>query len=254
MLDDIDRLPVTGICEVFEFLRLSGNLPNIYYLIAFDRDRVETALTDDKLYGRGYLDKILSHPFDLPEIPAETLDKVLAGAVKRVLQEEPMSFDETYARTLVDAAWKQQRTEIVMRLIRNMRDVRRYIIALRCTMIEHKELEIDLDKPDVLTLESVRLFAHDLYECLCDSVDLLTFTEPSKFPNKEELDKRKRQLKPFIEKGKKYGNDEGIGQAIIDHIFAIDVTMNPEAIRNRLNSGHVSNRLSLRRYLEKVNG
>lgn len=44
VLDDIDRLTTSEIRDIFKVVRLTANFPNIIYIVAFDRSRVEDAL------------------------------------------------------------------------------------------------------------------------------------------------------------------------------------------------------------------
>ena len=56
VLDDIDRLSTSEIRDVFRLVRLTASFPNIVYLVAFDRTRVETALAEQGVPGRDYLE------------------------------------------------------------------------------------------------------------------------------------------------------------------------------------------------------
>src|SRR5690606_21576351 len=69
VLDDIDRLTTAEIRDVFKLVRLTANFPNIIYLLAFDRARVEQALGEHGIPGRDYLEKILQIGIDLPAVP-----------------------------------------------------------------------------------------------------------------------------------------------------------------------------------------
>jgi predicted KAP-like P-loop ATPase len=75
VVDDIDRLSTSEIRDVFKLVRLTASFPNIVYLVAFDRGRVEHALAEQSLPGRDYLEKILQVAMDLPAVP----DHVLIG-------------------------------------------------------------------------------------------------------------------------------------------------------------------------------
>jgi len=66
IIDDIDRLTTNEIREIFKLVRLTASFPNIIYLLAFDRERVEQALTEDGIPGRAYLEKIVQLSFDVP--------------------------------------------------------------------------------------------------------------------------------------------------------------------------------------------
>src|SRR6266480_496993 len=66
VLDDIDRLSSPEIRDVFKLVRLTASFPNVVYLVAFDRIRVEQALSEEGVPGRDYLEKILQVAVDLP--------------------------------------------------------------------------------------------------------------------------------------------------------------------------------------------
>src|SRR5699024_5660769 len=59
VIDDIDRLGSLEIRQIFQLVRLTASFPNVIYLLAFDRNRVEHALSDDAVSGRAYLEKIV---------------------------------------------------------------------------------------------------------------------------------------------------------------------------------------------------
>lgn len=71
VVDDVDRLSGSETRDIFKLVRLTASFPNIVYIVACDRQRVETALHDDGVDGRDYLGKIIQLPFDLPEIPRQ---------------------------------------------------------------------------------------------------------------------------------------------------------------------------------------
>jgi predicted KAP-like P-loop ATPase len=68
VLDDIDRLTTDEIRDIFKLVRLTASFPNIIYVVAFDRARVEKALEDQGVPGRDYLEKILHVAVDLPTV------------------------------------------------------------------------------------------------------------------------------------------------------------------------------------------
>lgn len=59
VLDDIDRLTTAEVRDVFKLVRLTASFPNVVYVVAFDRARVEAALGEQGIPGRDYLEKIL---------------------------------------------------------------------------------------------------------------------------------------------------------------------------------------------------
>lgn len=96
VLDDIDRLEASEIRDVFKLVRLTASFPNMIYLVAFDRNVVESALDDEGIPGRDYLEKILQLAIDLPVIPDRVLKTQIFSAIDNVLVdiEDPGPFDE----------------------------------------------------------------------------------------------------------------------------------------------------------------
>lgn len=85
VIDNIDRLTKIEVREIFKLVRLTASFPNIIYLTAFDRERVEQALSEDDIPGRAYLEKILLLSFDMPQTSEKLLySRALAG-LKRIL-------------------------------------------------------------------------------------------------------------------------------------------------------------------------
>ena len=153
-LDDIDRLSTEEIRDIFKLIRLTASFPNLIYVVAFDRIRVEEALADKGIPGRDYLEKILQVVVDLPVIPEDVLVKQVASFLDDAIAniEHPGPFDEQ--------VWPDVFAEIVRPLLRNMRDVRRYVAAVKGTVTA---LEGQIALVDVFALEAVRLFLPDVF-------------------------------------------------------------------------------------------
>lgn len=154
VLDDIDRLSTAEIREVFKLVRLTASFPNVVYVLAFDRGRVEGALQDDNVPGRAYLEKILETAIDLPEVPELALQQQLVDGINEVVESllnpGPVDID----------AWQDVYVEIVRPLIGTMRDVRRYTNAVSATL---HALDGQVAVTDVLALEAVRVFLPNAY-------------------------------------------------------------------------------------------
>ena len=171
LLDDVDRLHRDEIREIFKLLRLTGSFANVVYIVACDRVRVEEALGQTGLDGRRYLEKIVQHSFNLPESPKEVLDDELSAAISSVMSDVRCA-DEIDEQDRADVF-----PEIILPLIRNMRDVRRYALCLRETL---SGLNGKVALIDVLALEAVRLFLPDVFDHLSTSVGNLTVASLSR--------------------------------------------------------------------------
>ncbi len=170
VLDDIDRLTTSEIRDTFRLVRLTANFPNVIYIVAFDRVRVEEALAEQRIPGRDYLEKILQVGVDLPAIPAQVLNTQVFGAIDTALSqvEDPGEFDES--------SWPDVFMEIIRPLISNMRDVRRFSAALHGTA---RDLGGQVALVDVLALEAVRVFLPDVFHHIHDAIESLTTSASS---------------------------------------------------------------------------
>lgn len=164
VLDDVDRLTTDEIRTIFKLVRLTANFPNLVYIVACDRFRVEKALKEDWLSGRDYLEKIFQLPYNLSEAPDQTLKKQIDESVRAIHQDEKSTpFDQKH--------WYFVFRDIVKPLIRNMRDVRRYNAAVRGTLIN---LRGQVELADVLGLEAVRIFLPDVFRRLPGVIYFIT--------------------------------------------------------------------------------
>ena len=164
-IDDIDRLPTQEIRQIFQLVRLTGKFPNIVYLLAFDRTRVENALEDEGITGRDYLEKIVQWSFDLPAIPQRILQKQISSSIRHTLS----GISDTSSLDSED--WIELTRGVVFPLIRNMRDINRYSIAIQSTC---KNLNGMVQLTDVLGLEAIRIFLPNIFNKLHENVHLLT--------------------------------------------------------------------------------
>lgn len=154
VLDDIDRLTTDEIRDIFKLVRLTASFPNIIYVVAFDRARVETALEEQGVPGRDYLEKILQVAVDLPVIPPDVLDRQVFTALDAVLAaaEVPVDVDQQ--------TWPDIWVEVIRPLIRNMRDVRRLSAAVQGTL---STLGNQVATADLIGLEAIRVFLPDVF-------------------------------------------------------------------------------------------
>jgi KAP family P-loop domain len=156
VIDDIDRLTTTEIRDIFRLVRLTASFPNLVYVLAFDRARVEDALSEDRLPGRAYLEKIVQLALDLPSMPAQLLrSRALAELNRAVSGVENLRFDED--------RWSQVYFEIVEPLLMNLRDVTRLALSARPVVVD---LGSDVETVDLMALEAVWVFRPEMFAAL----------------------------------------------------------------------------------------
>lgn len=69
IIDDIDRLQAKEILECLKIIRNTANFQNIVFVVAYDPTYVDIAIRKGlRNNTKGYMDKIIQLPFELPEI------------------------------------------------------------------------------------------------------------------------------------------------------------------------------------------
>ncbi|WP_115789975.1 KAP family P-loop NTPase fold protein [Arthrobacter silvisoli] len=206
-IDDIDRLSQGEIQDVFKLVRLTANLPNIVYVLVYDRARVEAALTGAGIDGRAYLEKIVQTTIDLPAIPQGAINQELGRSLQELV-------DAVGDVKLFDAnRWPDTFAEIVLPLVGNMRDVKRYCSSAQLAVATLKE-RVELG--DVLALEAVRTFRPDLVSRISQIRSSLTQTVSLYNMGNSESPVAKGEIEDLINL---CGDQHDLGEAIIKRLF-----------------------------------
>ncbi len=161
IIDDLDRLPRDEIQQLFRVIKGVLNLPNIVYVIAYDRKIVASALSDfHKDRGEAYLEKIIQLPYRLPapestcwhSFMVERLRQV--DCVRRVEEED----SEDVQRGLMN---------IAAGFLSTPRDIKRLQCALMLS--DHIPGLIGLNPLDFVFLEAMRLKNLRLWQAVIDA-------------------------------------------------------------------------------------
>ena len=164
IVDDIDRLEPTETRELMRLIRVMSDLPNVIFLLAFDRDRVAKSLDDvDPAEGHNYLEKIVQQTYDIPSIRQDILQRIFLDSLNElVVQRKPGPLDPL--------VWPRVFYEIIKPLLRNLRDVKRYLHSLPVTLDMIKD-EVAL--ADILGLEAIRILRPKMFENLRSNAEYL---------------------------------------------------------------------------------
>ena len=183
-----------------------ANFPNVIYILAFDRVRVETALAEQDIPGRDYVEKILQVAVDIPAVPAHVLDKEIFSAIDKAISavDQKGRFEEN--------AWPDVFVEVIRPLVRNMRDVRRYAATIHGTV---RDLNGQIALVDVLALEAIRIFLPDVFREMHSAVDGLTTTTDA-FGSRGDLQHLKEQIDRLIRAAEAHS---GVVRALIERVF-----------------------------------
>lgn len=252
VLDDVDRLTTDEIRAIFKLVRLTANFPNLVYIVACDRFRVEEALGESGLSGRDYLEKIFQLPYNLPEAPDQILQKQIEESVRAIARIE----ESTHSTPFDQEHWHSVFLGIVEPLIRSMRDVRRYEAAVRGTLIN---LRGRVELTDVLGLEAIRIFLPDVFRLLPSNIDRITVDSPLEeaaratrdwLASDESENEEQKRIKKLIEVAGTERRE--IVKQMLHHLFEDPKNSLPE--EELLRKRRAVHKETLHFYLERVPG
>ena len=203
VIDDIDRLTKIEIREIFKLVRLTASFPNIIYLLAFDRERVEQALSEDGISGRAYLEKIVLLSFDVPQAQWKPFQSRISAELDHILA---LITNTTFDKDRWDYLIYPK---VIMPLLSTIRDVKRYFISTKQTI---KNLGDQIDLVDLFAMEALRIFHPEIFRRL---VKLrYELTEAYNF-----MDQKDERSKKTIEKLLEDFPDDNVIHSLIEYVF-----------------------------------
>ena len=151
VIDEIDRLTPKEIRTLLNMVKAVGRLPNVIYLLSYDRAIVHVALgRSDMQQGRKYAEKIIQHELPLPT--------PLSGGVLSILDER---VGDLLGSTENDMRWHRYVSAGLRRWVKKPRDAIRLAGAFNFI---GDQLKGEVDLQDVIILEGFRLFQPKVYE------------------------------------------------------------------------------------------
>lgn len=194
ILDDIDRLSPDELQSILRLVRVTGNFPNIVYILSFDKHRVIKTLNDSNINGKVYLEKIIQIPFDIPRVAKNLLQENLFSSLNKILGNVFPDKSRWY-----NAYW-----DIIKPTIKNIRDIRRYTSSLSNVF---KQLGKEIDIVDLLTIEAIRIFYPEKFKEIYEIKEFLL--------SQSDDEKKKLILTKFTENNEIY-------QSLLRVLFDID--------------------------------
>jgi predicted KAP-like P-loop ATPase len=155
LIDDIDRLIPGEILDVFRLIKAVGDLPNLIYFLAFDRQAVACAITSTtKINGDSYLEKIVQLPVELPIPDRISIRTLFARQLSGILTDKSAGlFDREYFREIT--------LDGTDSFLATPRDVVRLTNVLKLTF---PMVEGEVNPVDFIALEALRIFRPLVYD------------------------------------------------------------------------------------------
>jgi predicted KAP-like P-loop ATPase len=169
VIDDIDRLAPDEALLIFRLVKSVGRLPNVIYLLVFDRLLAE-AIVHEKYPAEGahYLEKIVQAGFDIPEPRQHDLREQLLVEIAEICGAADADISTRFMNVFYD---------VVVPEIRMPRDL---IRLANCLAVTWPAVGHEVDRADFVGLEVLRVFRPNLYRAIrANKVRLTTTTAPT---------------------------------------------------------------------------
>ena len=159
-IDDIDRLSTDDLVSIFGMVKSIGRLPNVIYILSYDRAIVGSALAST--YPRehpSFLEKIVQQEIDLPLPSKPDLLEILDQETAFLLASSPNG-----------PRWTLLVRDGIRRWIQSPRDVLRLANAVKFSA---PALQGEIDPQDLIIVEGLRLFEIKSFDWLRANRDVL---------------------------------------------------------------------------------
>ena len=153
IIDDLDRLQREEIRSIMQMVKTVGRLPNVLYLLSYDRDIVWEALDQGvaaERNGPNFGEKIVQQEIELPRPFKDDLLVMLDSEVAFITGPTPNN-----------ARWQIMVQDGVRRWMRHPRDVQRLANAVKFSW---PSLEGEIDPQDLFIMEGLRLFDNQVFD------------------------------------------------------------------------------------------
>lgn len=161
LIDDIDRLTPNEALLVFRLVKSVGRLPNVMYLLVFDRELAEKAVTE--MYpseGPHFLEKIIQASFELP-LPAR--DDLYRAALSQIEALCGAPGDNDQLRRFMNIFY-----DAVSPYLNAPRDLVRLSNSMA---VSWPAIAREVNVADYVALEIMRLFEPQLYNAIRSNKD-----------------------------------------------------------------------------------
>lgn len=154
MVDDIDRLEVEEIRQLFTVIKALADFPNVTYLLAFDQHVVVRAIeTYSGMPGQAYLEKIIQASFVVPQVDRTVLLNGLGKRLDDILKGTPEYLFE-------QRRWNSFFYNGFNNFFTVPRDIVRFCNTLSVT---YPAMRGEVNAVDFIVIEAIRVFLPKLY-------------------------------------------------------------------------------------------
>jgi len=183
VIDDIDRLNLVEIRQIFQLVKCLGDFPNTVYLLAFDKGVVTGALKGEQGdLGEKYLEKVVQVPFEIPLADRQEIERLLFSQLDQLIGDIPEErWEQVYWGNIYHSGLKY--------FFNSIRDVTRYINSLR---LSFEMVKGEVNAIDFLAITGLQVFLPDIYAGIRDNKDIFAGASRDRGGQTQRDEERKR--------------------------------------------------------------
>ena len=152
IVDNMDRAEGNNIIFLLKLIGTVFDLPNIIYVLSYDRNRINEILKDTAQINPKYVEKIINQEIKVPLLQEEQLRNVYGTCIYNILESYGMRNDEILSL--------QPIAEVILANVKDLRMFKRMINSVFVSVFCQ---ENNLYKRDLLGLEVIRFIQPELY-------------------------------------------------------------------------------------------
>ncbi len=234
IIDDIDRLQVDEVLQIFSLVKCNADLKNTIFILSFDQIVIEKLLQIDLNSDRQYLEKIVQMPINLPAVPSGNIGNFLIKNIDELLKRINISDDkgENFYKEFMPTY-----RAYISKFFRTLRHVKRYINGLSATLPAIKS-EVNLN--DFFILEVIRVFFPSIYNDIWSNrrfyVRVGWEEDPSQLfrKNEEISSKVKEHVESTLKLKEAVGKDKEQGEILLELLKVLF----PVKVKNAFEQGN----------------
>lgn len=181
VIDDLDRLMPDEALQVFRLIKSVGRLPNVMYLLAFDRQIAEKVVAEKyPSEGPHYLEKIIQAAFELPTPSNADLNESVLDQISQICGTP----DEPEIVHFMNVFY-----DCIAPFIKSPRDVNRVASTIAVTWPAVRD---DVNPADFVAMETLRVLHGAVYRRLQRAKDILAGGTPNSQSQQERAEIKAR--------------------------------------------------------------